>query len=444
MNEQDEGALGGGLRRIVPECRIYIRSDRTTRYIALNSLSQAGLVLVCALFLGWSGFATVAYVQSATDARQADIRIETIREAFEAKLSASNTEQARLERSVEEARTRTGEISETLSAKQRYLVDVANSLQEATLELTTLRSEYEKLYKVRAQENERLTELDRELARLRLDLADTKAAHAGMTDAMAVFTNTMEEVIAERDRVSRMSKSLFDEVARLEFEVTRWEGRQERVIGQLEDAARTSMQSLEKIFDRADLDLDRILRETKRDYTGEGGPFEPLSSIEPAGQQKDDVRVAALMTDLERVNMMRVAADRLPFGRPVAGARMTSGFGIRRDPFRRRTSMHSGVDFAGPRGTAILATAGGVVTFAGRQSGYGITIKIRHAFGFETVYAHLNRARVKVGEYVERGDRIADMGSTGRSTGTHLHYEVRINKEPVNPAKFIEAARDVL
>ncbi|MEM7671386.1 MAG: peptidoglycan DD-metalloendopeptidase family protein, partial [Pseudomonadota bacterium] len=216
------------------------------------------------------------------------------------------------------------------------------------------------------------------------------------------------------------------------------------VITQLEEAARTSMQSLEKVFDRANLDLDRILNETKRDYTGSGGPFEPISGIDTGTDEDDEIRVAALMTDLERVNLMRVAADRLPFGKPVVGVRQTSGFGVRRDPFRRRSSMHSGVDFAGPRGTPIFSTAGGVVTFAGRQSGYGITVKIRHAFGFETVYAHLNRAHVKVGQYVERGERIADMGSTGRSTGSHLHYEVRINKEPVNPAKFIEAARDVL
>ena len=151
-----------------------------------------------------------------------------------------------------------------------------------------------------------------------------------------------------------------------------------------------------------------------------------------------DTRVAALMDDLETVNLMRFAADRLPFGEPVFGGRRTSGFGL------RRGRMHGGLDIAGPRGTAIHSTADGVVTFSGRQRGYGIVVKIRHAFGFETVYAHLSRANVKVGQHVSRGDRIADMGSTGRSTGSHLHYEIRIDQQPVNPIKFIEAARDVL
>jgi murein DD-endopeptidase MepM/ murein hydrolase activator NlpD len=94
--------------------------------------------------------------------------------------------------------------------------------------------------------------------------------------------------------------------------------------------------------------------------------------------------------------------------------------------------------------TPIYATADGIVTLAGRQGGYGRVVKIRHAFGFETVYAHLNRARVKVGQRVGRGDRIGDMGSSGRSTGNHVHYEIRIDTKPVNPVKFIEAARDVL
>jgi murein DD-endopeptidase MepM/ murein hydrolase activator NlpD len=83
------------------------------------------------------------------------------------------------------------------------------------------------------------------------------------------------------------------------------------------------------------------------------------------------------------------------------------------------------------------------VTISGRQSGHGRVVKIRHAFGFETVYAHLNRTRVKVGQRVGRGDRIGDMGSTGRSSGNNVHYEIRIDNKPVNPVKFIEAAQDV-
>ncbi|MFT7182672.1 MAG: murein DD-endopeptidase MepM/ murein hydrolase activator NlpD, partial [Planctomycetota bacterium] len=156
-------------------------------------------------------------------------------------------------------------------------------------------------------------------------------------------------------------------------------------------------------------------------------------------------RVASLMGGLERASLMKIAVDRLPLAKPVrASFRFTSGFGVRRDPKNGRARMHNGTDFAAGRGTAIYATGEGVVTFAGWQSGYGRVVKIRHAFGFETVYAHMDKTRTRVGDRVAQGDRIGDMGSTGRSTGVHLHYEVRVLGKPVNPLKYIEAARNVL
>ncbi|MEO1614102.1 MAG: peptidoglycan DD-metalloendopeptidase family protein, partial [Pseudomonadota bacterium] len=183
----------------------------------------------------------------------------------------------------------------------------------------------------------------------------------------------------------------------------------------------------------------------RREFNGQGGLFLPPEEIEALSRRDDEVgRIAPLISDLERVNLMRIAVDRLPFARPVRGARLTSSFGTRRDPFNGRKAHHSGVDYAGPRGTPIYATAAGEVVKAGVMRGYGRIIKIKHAFGYETVYAHLHRIRVKVGDVVERGDRIGDMGNTGRSTGTHLHYEVRIHGKAVNPARYIEAARHVL
>jgi murein DD-endopeptidase MepM/ murein hydrolase activator NlpD len=105
--------------------------------------------------------------------------------------------------------------------------------------------------------------------------------------------------------------------------------------------------------------------------------------------------------------------------------------------------MHNGTDFAGPHGTPIYSTADGVVKKASWQSGYGRMVTIQHEFGIETRYAHLSKIRVKPGQRVSRGERIGDMGNTGRSTGTHLHYEVRVGGRPVNPMTYIKAARNV-
>jgi murein DD-endopeptidase MepM/ murein hydrolase activator NlpD len=105
--------------------------------------------------------------------------------------------------------------------------------------------------------------------------------------------------------------------------------------------------------------------------------------------------------------------------------------------------MHHGVDFAAPKGTLIYSTGDGIVTHAGWKGGYGLLVTIKHAFGFQTRYAHNSRIYVKVGKRVSRGDKISAMGSTGRSTGTHLHYEVRRNNKPLNPTTFIKAGRNV-
>lgn len=116
---------------------------------------------------------------------------------------------------------------------------------------------------------------------------------------------------------------------------------------------------------------------------------------------------------------------------------LTSGFGYRRDPFTGRVKLHEGLDISAPIGTPVYAPADGVVTFVGMRHGYGLTIEIDHGGKYKTRYAHLSKSLVRVGQKVRRGDLIAKVGNTGRSTGPHLHYEVHVNGVPVNPRKFI-------
>ena len=116
---------------------------------------------------------------------------------------------------------------------------------------------------------------------------------------------------------------------------------------------------------------------------------------------------------------------------------ISSPFGIRRDPFTGRRRFHEGIDITNRVGAPVIAPADGVVVFAGRNGGYGKVIYISHGFGITTRYGHLSRILVKVGQHVQRGDVIGKIGNTGRSTGPHLHYEVRINNKPVNPINFI-------
>ena len=176
-----------------------------------------------------------------------------------------------------------------------------------------------------------------------------------------------------------------------------------------------------------------------------GGPLMPLSfSTRGEAPSPDTLRANRLLGQMDKLNMYRIAAQKAPFANPLKSSfRFSSPFGYRRDPKTGGRRMHSGTDFAAGMGTPIHSTAEGVVTHAGWSSGYGRLVKIQHEFGVETRYAHMSKLRVKVGQRVSRGQRIGDMGTSGRSTGVHLHYEVRVGGKAVNPMIFIKAANDV-
>ncbi len=150
------------------------------------------------------------------------------------------------------------------------------------------------------------------------------------------------------------------------------------------------------------------------------------------------VRIRHAARSLHSLRNLTQAADTLPFSRPT-GSRTTSGFGVRIDPFDGRPAIHEGQDFADGLNTPVYSTAPGVVAFAGVRSGYGNTVEIDHGNGFKTRYAHLNTLGVETGQPVALGQRLGAMGTTGRSTGVHLHYEVWLNGRPQNPARFLRA-----
>jgi murein DD-endopeptidase MepM/ murein hydrolase activator NlpD len=226
------------------------------------------------------------------------------------------------------------------------------------------------------------------------------------------------------------------------------EERNDLIFEQLEDAVTVSMEPLDKMFKAVGLQPETVLDQVRRGYSGQGGPLVPLNmstkGSPAAAPSPEEIRANAVLRGLDQMNMYRIAISKLPFGHPVKTAvRYTSGFGGRNDPLGRGYRMHEGQDMAGAHGSPIYATADGVITYAGWESGYGRLVKIRHDFGIETRYGHLSQISVKVGERVSRGAHIGDMGNTGRSTGTHLHYEVRLGGTAVNPMTYIKAARDV-
>lgn len=173
-----------------------------------------------------------------------------------------------------------------------------------------------------------------------------------------------------------------------------------------------------------------------------GGPLIPVSS--PGAVVNDfDMQLRNLDSALDRLDQVRKRVSALPLANPAPGKAVTSLFGVRRDPFLGTAAFHSGIDFRASYGQTVKSTAAGKIVKAGRFGGYGNMVEIDHGNGFSTRFAHLCRVLVRDGQQIAAGVAVGEAGSSGRSTGSHLHYEVRENGRAVNPVNFLKAGKQI-
>lgn len=252
------------------------------------------------------------------------------------------------------------------------------------------------------------------------------------------------ELSTQRDRLRDAHGMLLGQVGNLEGDLSELERYQELIFARLRQSADTHVGGLEEGLAMTGLDIDALLEQaTLTPLEGAGGPMIPLIDDYVAGQPGWIDAVQTIMA-ADRADVLASLANRLPIGYPVLDShRLVSSFGPRRDPFDGSLAMHEGIDFAGPMGTPIHASGPGRVVHAGWRNGYGNTVEIDHGMGLTTRYAHMQRILVEEGQEVEYLDQVGLMGSTGRSTGSHLHYEVLRNREPLDPINFIRAGQHV-
>lgn len=433
--------------RIFPEREIYFRSHGAVRYVTLSTVTQ---LFFAVLLVGGAAFAGYAAVRSFTAgpnlASSGDAAVAA-QVDYDRRLGIMSRENRRLQAELEDSQRRFEAVMRQLSSRQGELGD------EATLELALnqeLEATRRRLRDVTEQRDQYLTELeDARLSVIDMErrLAETQRLAQERQEHLQDFVSTMDSTVAERDDARQRVRSLAEEVARLTENVEDIRRHQGQVMAQLEEATRASLGELERILERADVDVDALLEELERTHSGEGGPFIPIDYRVPEaanGFPINEASVDEALSLLQRINSLRIAVERLPLGRPILAAhRFTSGFGPRRHPVTGRWAMHRGLDLAAPRGTPVYAPVDGVVIYAARLGGYGNVVKVRHALGYETRYAHLHVIHVQNGQAVARGELLGEVGTTGMSTGNHLHYEIRRYGTPLNPRRFIEAGRDV-
>lgn len=302
----------------------------------------------------------------------------------------------------------------------------------------------------------------------RVALTEQEAKVESAEERVASYRGSIEEVTQDLERRQEMLESLSDQYfgdlpeaeaqtpsadAREEEKamktisamvpeaagLARIEVRQIRFAEKMTKVAQARTLQAEAAIRQFGLNPEVLARQARK---AQGGPFEPFFG--KGKKEARDPRFLNLAAALGRMDAMERALAAIPTAMPVASMMMSSGFGYRADPFTGAAAMHAGLDFKGAIGTPILAAAEGRVVLAGFNGGYGNSVEIRHANGIVTRYAHLSGLNVRKGQMVGRGVRVGRMGSTGRSTGSHLHFEVRLNGQAINPRKFLEANPDVL
>jgi murein DD-endopeptidase MepM/ murein hydrolase activator NlpD len=394
------------------------------------------LASMMALF-GWSVTATsMLFIDGISSGSAAD-QASLSRTAFERRLDQLSAE-------------RDSRASEAINAQNRFqlALNEVSSMQSALLASEERRRELETGIEV-IQATLRRTMGERDEARVTLAEAQDKlggngkpstaARAAEMGTTVEMLTSALNDTAGQRDTANREAQDARATADQIAAEKRMLEARNDEIFSTLEGAVNVSMTPLDKMFKAAGVNPDTVLSTVRRGYSGSGGPLMPIAfSTSGAAASADEERAGKILSQLDKMNLYRIAVDQLPFDTPVkAGFRFTSPYGY------RWGRLHAGVDLAGPVGTPIYAPADGTVIVAEVERGYGNVIKIQHAFGISTVYGHLNKIRVNKGQKVSRGDLIGDMGNTGRSTGPHLHYEIRVSGKPTNPMTFIKAANDV-
>ena len=440
--------LNAALERVFPEQRLFLKSDQDTRFIRLRPVTQAVAAVGGALLMAWLIVASAILLMTSISAGSAREQAQLVGRIYEQRLN--DLSQDRDLRSAE-----------AMQAQDRFnlALDQVSRMQSALLTSEDRRKELETGIEV-IQKTLRRTIAERddaraEVQRVTLAIAEQNGSDTGdagrSKDVLAtlkVLTETLGETAEERDALFADAALARDEAAETVLDMRLMEERNDVIFDQLEDAVTVSMEPLDKMFKAVGLQPETVLDQVRRGYSGQGGPLVPLTlstkGSPAAAPSSEEIRANAVLKGLDQMNLYRIAISKVPFGHPVKTAvRYTSGFGGRNDPLGRGHRMHEGQDMAGAHGSPIYATADGVITHAGWENGYGRLVTIRHDFGIETRYGHLSQINVKVGERVSRDDHIGDMGNTGRSTGTHLHYEVRLSGTAVNPMTYIKAARDV-
>ena len=288
--------------------------------------------------------------------------------------------------------------------------------------------------------------LRRDVAGLQQEKIASQARQADLVEGQARRQKSLSESRAEVDALRSQRDLLQLRLTGVHERLRKQRNAQRTVLATLRARTQDSTVALQGSIAKTGLKPEQYLAQEQSAQGAQGGPFMPLLPLEEDSELDADWRssVARLEADVSRWEQLMKLVRSLPLVNPVAGENwISSGYGYRRDPLNGRKALHGGLDIAGKLKTKVKVASAGKVIFAGWKTGYGRVISIDHGYGLVTRYAHLNKILVKQGQQVAANELIGLLGSSGRSTGPHVHYEIRFKDKARNPRKFLKAGQNV-
>ncbi|MGD0142746.1 MAG: peptidoglycan DD-metalloendopeptidase family protein [Rhizomicrobium sp.] len=474
------------LHATFPERQVYIRSDGRVQFFTFGPTLQATLAGLSLIFLGWVAFASVNVIFKDRIIASKDHRYQQMQSTYENRVADQQLAYDELNGSLVAAEDRFKSTADELERKQETVSKLLGRKQAVDATLNSLNSNG-----VAADVKSGGGDSDIPVAAGAAGAASDSlgaeapiisgggeggegvAAPSGGNSQLGVMPQTVEpqprtgkstKASFLDNAVTRFASALFhpklaqtaatkfvdppalrvlaeqtDRIAHMSGEETvLLVGVDQQVAGRIGD--------LQNLLRHVGVDPDSLEQQGADEAVG--GPLLPISAfhIEGIADQRFTGAYAGVTAHVKELDTLFAALRHVPLTTPVHGQQfeLTSGFGARVDPFTRRVAFHPGVDFGGPWGSIVASTAPGVVVWAGDRGGYGNMVEIDHGYGFHTRYGHLSSILVRVGARVEKGSPIGKLGSTGRSTGPHVHYEVWLADVVRDPSRFIEAGRHVL
>ncbi|MGN1078642.1 MAG: peptidoglycan DD-metalloendopeptidase family protein [Alphaproteobacteria bacterium] len=421
---------------------VFIREQDKIAFCSLSAKRQWGIFLVFCIAAVWGGFTSFYF-----------FRYNAVSAGKEAELNRIRADYANLQ----------GEVLAFADHLNRVVSEIDDNQQaiQALQQEMAVPAEGGKVRKADSVPSaEKLTAGDKagllaeEAGRLKNETVLVRERLAGLMEnggGQALKDGvSFHQVLLQRDIAAAESRALQEKVRNLEKQISGMQETQILVFRKMASLAGGNIDMIEddlagirQSLAGTGLGMESLLNRIRRnkENVGIGGPFIPAPMSKP--QHHLNISLVSLNQRLDRWYDLTTLQDALPIGKPIERIRVTSPFGSRGDPFQGAPAHHEAVDLGGMIGEPIHTTAPGKVVRAGRWGWYGNMVEIDHGLGFRTRYAHMDKIFVTKGDTVHSGDRIGTVGNTGRSTGPHLHYEIRVRGHAVDPMKFIKAKKNV-